>query len=116
MSIQDWGAIGELIGAFAVVVSLIYLAIQIRLNPRQLMQNVELNRLASFERTVETGNHLRELLILNPDLVELVEKGNRSFKELDKVEKIRFDAMYRNILSGFQGAFVRQSVVGSARR
>ncbi len=30
MTIQDWGAIGELVGAFAVVATLLYLAIQIR--------------------------------------------------------------------------------------
>ncbi len=112
MSIQDWGAIGELIGALAVVISLIYLAVQIRQNTRQMVQNAELNRLASFERTVENGNHIRELLILNPDLVELVEKGGRSYEKLDTLEKMRFDLMYRNIFSGFQGAFARQSVVG----
>jgi hypothetical protein len=32
MTFQDWGAIGEVIGALAVVVTLIYLAKQIRLN------------------------------------------------------------------------------------
>lgn len=34
LSIQDWGALGELIGSIAVIVSLIYLAAQIRLNTR----------------------------------------------------------------------------------
>ena len=32
MTLQDWGAIGEVVGALAVVVTLIYLAKQIRLN------------------------------------------------------------------------------------
>jgi hypothetical protein len=32
MNLQDWGAIGEVVGALAVVVTLIYLAKQIRLN------------------------------------------------------------------------------------
>ena len=32
MTIQDWGAIGELVGALAVVATLIYLSIQIRLS------------------------------------------------------------------------------------
>jgi hypothetical protein len=32
MTLQDWGSIGELVGAIAVVITLIYLAKQIRLN------------------------------------------------------------------------------------
>ena len=32
MTLQDWGAIGEVIGAIAVVITLIYLAKEIRLN------------------------------------------------------------------------------------
>ncbi len=32
MTLQDWGAIGEVVGALAVVVTLIYLAKQIRQN------------------------------------------------------------------------------------
>jgi hypothetical protein len=112
MSIQDWGAIGELIGALAVVISLIYLAVQIRQNTRQISQTFELNRLASFERTVEAGNHIRELLILNPELAALFEKGIRRFDELDKIEKIRFDFLLRNMFSGFQGAFARHQIIG----
>ena len=36
MDIQDWGALGEVLGAIAVVVTLIYLARQIRENSRQV--------------------------------------------------------------------------------
>ena len=36
MSIQDWAAIGEIVGAIAVIVTLIYLATQIRQNTRQI--------------------------------------------------------------------------------
>src|SRR5262247_4332467 len=32
MTLQDWGSLGEVVGALAVVVTLIYLAKQIRLN------------------------------------------------------------------------------------
>jgi hypothetical protein len=34
MSIQDWAAIGEMVGAIAVVVSLIYVGVQLRQNTR----------------------------------------------------------------------------------
>jgi hypothetical protein len=34
MTIQDWGAIGEIIGALGVIASLLYLAVQIRQNSK----------------------------------------------------------------------------------
>ena len=36
MSIQDWGAIGEIFGAIGVIATLVYLAKQIRENSRQV--------------------------------------------------------------------------------
>ena len=65
MSIQDWGANGEIVGALAVVASLIYLAMQIRQNTRQISMSLESAKLAAFERTVESSNHAREVLITN---------------------------------------------------
>jgi len=42
MTLQDWGAIGELVGALAVVATLIYLAKQIRLNTRAMEEGRKL--------------------------------------------------------------------------
>ena len=39
MSIQDWGAIGEILGGIAVVISLVYLAVQLRMNTKILKAN-----------------------------------------------------------------------------
>ena len=36
MTIQDWGSIGEILGAIATIATLIYLATQIRQNTKQL--------------------------------------------------------------------------------
>ena len=71
MTIQDLGALGDMIGGVAVVASLIYLAIQIRQNTHQISQNVEVTRFAAFERNIESASRMRELLMLNPDLIDL---------------------------------------------
>ncbi len=39
MSIQDWGAVGEIVGGIAVVISLVYLALQLRVNTKTLKAN-----------------------------------------------------------------------------
>jgi len=44
MTIQDLGALGEIIGALAVVASLVYLAVQIHQNIHQISQSKESTR------------------------------------------------------------------------
>lgn len=102
------GAIAESIGAIAVVMSLIYVAVQIRQNTQQFSRSVEANQLAAFERNVESGNRIRELLILHPDLTELLLTGFRDYRKFDGTKKFRFDMLLRNIFSGIQGGYIRQ--------
>lgn len=108
MNWEALGAISEAAGAIAVFISFLYVAVQIRQNTRQIARSVEANQLAAFERNVESGNHIRELLILHPDLAQLLLSGFRSFRELKGQEKFRFGMLLRNIFAGIQGGYVRQ--------
>jgi hypothetical protein len=60
MSWQDLGSIGEMISAIAVVVSLIYLAFQIRQNTSQIDQNTEAARASAFDSTITQTMHGHE--------------------------------------------------------
>ena len=108
MNWEALGAIAESVGAIAVFVSLIYVAVQIRQNTKQFSRSVEANQLAAFERNVESGNRIRELLILHPDLAQLLLSGFKDYKELKGSEKFRFGMLLRNIFSGLQGGYIRQ--------
>lgn len=105
------GAIAEAAGAIAIFISLIYVAAQIRQNTKQFARSIEANQLAAFERNIESGNRIRELLILNPDLAELLARGLNSYRNLHAAEKTRFGMLLRNIFSEIQGAYVRQLTV-----
>ncbi len=107
MNWEAVGAIAEASGAIAIFVSLVYVAAQIRQNTQQFARSVEANQLAAFERNIESGNRIRELLILNPDLTELLLRGFRSYAGLSAAEKMRFGMLMRNIFSEMQGAYVR---------
>lgn len=107
MTIQDWGAIGEIIGAVAVVVSLIYLAVQIRQNTEQIAHSIEASRVAALERNVQAGNRIREIIILNPEVADLLLAGLRGFGALAERERLRFEFLVRNIMAEFQGAYIR---------
>ena len=113
MSIQDWAALAEIIGAIAVVASLIYLAVQVRQNTHELSMSLKSTELAAFERNVESGIRIRELFILNPEILELYARGGESYTNLDEGDKLRFDMVLRNVFSALQGAYIRQLTFGN---
>lgn len=113
MSIQEWAAIAEIVSAVAVVASLVYLAVQIRQNTHGLSMNLKSTELAAFERNVDAGNRIREILILNPDVSELFARGKSSYTDLGSSDKIRFDMLLSNVFSAFQGAYIRQLTYGN---
>lgn len=108
MTIEQWGAIGEIIGALAVVASLVYLAVQIRQNTRQLSHNLQATELAAFERNVEAGNRIRDMLIENDRVFDLYARGVRSYERLEQADKFRFGLIMSNMFSAMQGAYIRQ--------
>ena len=112
MTIEQWGAIGEIIGALAVVASLVYLAVQIRQNTKQLAHSMKATELAAFERNVDSGNRTRELFILHPDVYDLYSRGIKSYKALDTADRTRFGMILSNIFSSLQGAYIRQLTYG----
>ena len=113
MSIQKWAALAEIIGAVAVVASLIYLAVQVRQNTHELSMSLKSTELSAFERNVESGIRIRELFILNPEILKLYARGGKSYADLDEDEKLRFDMVLRNVFSAIQGAYVRQLTFGN---
>jgi len=62
------GAIGELIGAFAVVATLLYLATQIR-------QNNASQRIAAKQEMTRQFADFVDLLVLNPELASIHDRG-----------------------------------------
>ena len=112
MTIQDWGAIGEVVGAAAVVASLIYLAIQIRQNTRRISHSIENAKLAAFERNIESANRLREMFILNEGISDLFLRGIKRLDQLNGNDRYRFDLLLRNIFAAFQGAYLREQALG----
>lgn len=64
MSIQDWGAIGEILGAVGVILTLLYLAIQIR-------QNTHATRAASHHAVTDSLNQGNIAIAQNAELAQI---------------------------------------------
>jgi hypothetical protein len=79
------GAVGEIIGAIAVVVSLGYLGVQIRVQNRE-------SRMASVHDVLE-GFRTEIAAFRKVELAELLGKGTKDFEALSETERIQFIAM-----------------------
>ena len=77
------GAIGEVVGAFAVVMTLIYLSVQTR-------QNTKAVRHASARGVQEDANAWRFRIVESPEVSELFRKGLRDPESLEANDKYRF--------------------------
>ena len=98
MSIQDWGAVGELIGAIAVVVTLIYLATQIRQNTLHM-------RSEGHVRVTDSYNHLIGQLLADNDLFKLVVLGCQDWEKISTFEQSRFHLFFHEHLMHFRMAY-----------
>ena len=97
---MDWGAIGaigEIVGALAVVVSLLYLATQIRIQ----------NRESQIASTHEILGAFRDIAGTYEDSekAELLLRASADFESLSDVERIQFIAMAQKILRVWEEAF-----------
>ncbi len=86
MNWEAIGAISEVFGAIAVVLTLIYLATQIK-------QNTESGRDAAMISAISNVAYATEELNRDPDLVKIYFDGRKDFHALQQLEKQRF-ALY----------------------
>jgi hypothetical protein len=91
------GALGEIVGAAAVVITLIYLAVQTR-------QNTEAVRHAFTRGVMEDANAWRFKIVENPDVSELFRNGLRDPESLDANDKYRFRMLLDALLFHWQHA------------
>ena len=97
MNWEAIGAIGEIVGASAVIASLVYLAVQIR------NQNIE-SRISSIH-DVLAGFRTEIAAFRNPELAGLLAKGSVDYGALSDTEKIQFVAMIQGPLRFWEEAY-----------
>ena len=105
MTLQDLGNIGEMVGAIGVVASLIYLALQIRQNSRQIAENTN-----SVLGSVELENarlHSDWLLTAaqDPKLARIWRLGLSEPTKLTEDELVQFAMLMGSAFYRFEGPF-----------
>src|SRR5262245_48135265 len=108
MTLQDLGNIGDFVGAVAVLLSLIYLAVQVRHNTRGLEQNAELMRL-SFEQSIRhEAVQFRSAISGNADLARIWSRGLAGTSDFDPSESVRFELLMVNVVALLRAQFAAE--------
>ena len=99
------GAIGEIIGAAGVIITLLYLASQLRQNTRAL-------QVTSIDSTTQVGNDVRRLLAENPEMTDIYRRGLADPDSLDDLEYERFRLAVTNGIWALWNAWAQAKLGG----
>lgn len=94
------GAVGELVGAAAVVVTLIYLSFQLR-------QNTKAMRLSSTEAVTVQLQNMFSLLASDQTLAEIFIEAAKS-SDLQDTHRVRYNAFCSNLARIYENAFLQK--------
>jgi hypothetical protein len=98
MNWEAIGAIGEVLGALGVIITLAYLAIQIR-------QNTRSQRVDSYARSLDRVTSLQARMSDNPKLGAILLKGVLDSNALSRQERVQFTWAFYEMFSGFEFIF-----------
>lgn len=90
-TIQDFGALGEIVGALGVVATLAYLALQIR-------QNTLAMRSAAVNATITALREPRQSIFESEEMTSIFAAGNSNPNALDEMSQLRYRLVMQNIV------------------
>ena len=94
------GAIGEIIGALAVLATLFYLAIQIRQNTRTVQTS-------TYQAALESSNKFNELVLNNSELHRIYRLGRNDPSQLTDEERARFRLLLGHLINVYETMFLQ---------
>jgi hypothetical protein len=103
MTLQDLALLGEVIGAFGVIASLIYLAFEIR-------HNTQAMRRAATQDIIHSLNEMLRFFIESPELAGLYFTASERPEELTAEERFRFQSLLTLAFSNFE--YYRDGLLG----
>ena len=110
MSIQDLGSIGEFVSSIAVLITLIYLAIQIRQNTRQLQQQTNSTNLNIYTAIDESFSRFRMALGTDGEVAELWRRARLDYGSLNPEEQDQAYSLIHEYFVMYQNMYRRLSM------
>jgi hypothetical protein len=100
MNLEQWSNYAEIFGVIALVISLIYVGLQVR-------QNTNVMQVGAAQAFAELYNTFTNTLSSDAVLAELWLRGMQDLESLDEVEKVRFSALAAQCARVFESALVQ---------
>lgn len=101
------GSIAEILGAVAVIASLIYVGLQVRQNTRTI-------HATSIDAHISSANFVRQQIVDNAEVADIYAKGLANPGELNEQEKVRFRVLLASILWSSWNAYAQTRLTGLA--
>jgi len=98
MTLDQLASIGEIIGALAVVISLVYLAIQIR-------SNTEAERTSTYQSIVSDFGAMNNTMASTPELSHLFVQAMENYHQLSSDQKARISQIFFQCFRFFENMF-----------
>jgi hypothetical protein len=98
MTLDQFGSIAEIIGGLGVIVSLVYLAIQIR-------KNTEAERTSTYQAVVSDFGALNNTMASSPELSHLFVQAMENYHQLSSDEKARISQIFFQTFRYFENMY-----------
>ena len=99
MTLEELGSLGEFISSFAVVASLIYVALQVKQNARD-------SRIATRQSVLEASRNMMGEFSTREHLETAVKAAKEGYAALSEIERIQYSLMNRAQLRNIEDAFL----------
>jgi hypothetical protein len=90
MSLEQWSSLAQVVGSFGVVLSLIFVGLQIRQNTRAMERN-------EHNATMPQWTVVRMAVAHHRDIAELMTAGLHGEKDLDAADQLRMEQVLQEI-------------------
>jgi hypothetical protein len=107
---QLLGNFGEVVGAFAVVATLVFIGIQVRQSSRTIEESNILARSAALDESLRLFSQFRRLIAGDSEVTKIWLLGRKG-DDLDEIDYERFSALAREYHNLMRNAFVRHKTV-----
>jgi hypothetical protein len=101
VTLDQFGSIGEIIGALGVIISLAYLAMQIR-------TNTEAERTSTYQSIVSDFGAMNNTMASTPELSHLFVEAVENYHQLSSDEKARISQLFFQCFRYFENMFYQQ--------
>ena len=105
--LEALGNLGDFVGGVAVVVTLIYLAVQIRQNSRQMELNTASVQAAAYQAQLETTRLANMEIVRDKQLAEWTLISPDELQNLDRADRFRLELLCLGALRQRQHLFVQ---------